>query len=153
MNKILLHVDENSPMIEVAEGFCKKYNRTFARQDYQKAFNLIHRYDYPLFDQLISDGPGYELQDSFKENIYANYDVVVVHYLTLNIIAEAIVNDFNVFATDPSLDSYYRSRGTFAFARQNFKNYYTIDRYDPGMLGTTAMGGKHTETLWSRKND
>lgn len=153
MNKILIHVDENSPMVQVAEEFSSKYNRSFARQDYQKAFNLIHRYDYPLYDQLISDGPGYELQDSFKENIYSKYDVVVVHYLSLNIIAEAIVNDFNVIAVDHTLDSAYRSRGALSYARQNFKNFYFVDKHDPGMLATTAMGGKHTETLWSRKND
>ena len=152
MNKILINVHPNSPMVNVAKELSEKYNKLFTIQNYNKAYNLLHMYKFPLYDQLVSDGPGYNLQDSFKENIYAKYEVVVVHLLSLNIIAEAIINGFDCILIDSELDKKYRLRGAFAFANQNFKNFYLVDNNDPSIVTTNNSAGKHTEILW-RKND
>ena len=128
MNKIFISTKQNSDVIAIAERLSKEYNKTFAIQDYDSAYNLIHGYDFPMYDQLISDGPGYNLKHSFKENIYANYDVVVVSLLSLNIIAEAVMNDFNCFIGAKDLTKDNQQRGTYNYAKQNFKNYLILDQ-------------------------
>jgi len=145
MNKIIISTYQNSPIIPLAEELSKKYNKSFAVQDYEKAYNLLHKYDYPMYDQLVSDGPGYNLADSFKENIYANYDVVVVSFLSLNIIAEAIMNNFNSILFVKDLPKTNRLRGTVNFAMQNFENCIFLDE-------DIEEEKFIIETLWS-KND
>jgi len=144
MNKIIINTSEKSDIIPIIKSLSKEYNKTIAIQDFQKAYNLLNNYDFPLFDQLISDGPGYELEDSFKENIYANYEVVVVHVLTLNILAESIMNDFNCIIFDEDLPPVNRYRGTKNYANKNFKNFI--------YLKDTDNKREVIEKLWS-KND
>lgn len=144
MNKIIISTNENSDIIPLVNSLSKEYNKTIAIQDFQKAHNLLNNYDFPLFDQLISDGPGYELEDSFKENIYANNEVVVVHVLTLNILAESIMNDFNCIIFDEDLSPVNRYRGTINYARKNFKKFI--------YLKDTDNKREVIEKLWS-KND
>lgn len=144
MNKIIINTSEKSDIIPIIKSLSKEYNKTIAIQDFQKAHNLLNNYDFPLFDQLISDGPGYELEDSFKENIYANYEVVVVHVLTLNILAESIMNDFNYIIFDEDLPAVNRYRGTKNYATKNFKNFIYLNKTDNKK--------EMIEKLWS-KND
>lgn len=144
MNKIIISTNENSDIIPIVNALSKEYNKTIAIQDFQKAYNLLYNYDFPLYDQLISDGPGYELEDSFKENIYANYDVVVVNILTLNILAESIMNDINCIIFDGDLPNVNRHRGTINYARKNFKKFI--------YLKDTDNKREVIEKLWS-KND
>lgn len=144
MNKIIISTNENSDIISLVNTLSKEYNKTIAIQDFQKAYNLLNNYDFPLYDQLISDGPGYELEDSFKENIYANYDVVVVNILTLNILAESIMNDINCIIFDGDLPDVNRHRGTVNYAHKNFKKFI--------YLKDTDNKREVIEKLWS-KND
>jgi hypothetical protein len=144
MNKIIISTNENSDIIPIVNLLSKESKKSIAIQDYKKAYNLLHNYDFPLYDQLISDGPGYELEDSFKENIYANYDVVVVHILTLNILAESIMNNFNSIIFDGDIPSVNRHRGTINYARNNFKEFI--------FLKDTDNKREKIEKLW-RKND
>lgn len=144
MNKIIISTRENSDIIPIVNSLSREYKKTIAIQDFQKAFNLLNNYDFPLYDQLISDGPGYELEDSFKENIYANYEVVVVSILTLNILAESIMNDINCIIFDGDVPTINRHRGTINYARKNFKNFI--------YLKDTDNKREIIEKLWS-KND
>jgi hypothetical protein len=144
MNKIIISTNENSDIIPIVNLLSKESKKSIAIQDYKKAYNLLHNYDFPLYDQLISDGPGYELEDSFKENIYANYDVVVVHILTLNILAESIMNNFNSIIFDGKISSVNRHRGTINYARKNFKEFIFLKDADNKR--------EKIEKLW-RKND
>ena len=151
MNKIIIATQHNSPFIPFARHLSKTYKKSYAVQDYNKAINLLNKYPCPLYDQLVSDGPGYNLEDSMEENIYANYDVVVVNILTLNIICEALVNDFNVILLDDKASDAFK-RGTRTYAIQNFEHSYFINDSDLNMVSTPSGAGTHTEVLWS-KND
>lgn len=143
MNKIIISTRENSDIIPIVNSLSREYKKTIAIQDFQKAYNLLNNYDFPLYDQLISDGPGYELEDSFKENIYANYEVVVVNILTLNILAESIMNNINCIIFDEDLPAVNRHRGTINYARKNFKKFI--------YLKDTDNKREMIEKLWSKK--
>ena len=144
MNKIIISTKQNSDVIAIAERLSKEHSKTFAIQDYDSAYNLLYGYDFPMYDQLISDSPGYNLKDSFKENIYSKYDVVVVSLLSLNIIAEAVMKDFNCFIGTNDLTKDNQQRGTYNYARQNFKNFLILDQ--------EINIEDQIKTLWS-KND
>lgn len=127
MNKILISGSPDSELKQICKDLSDQYNKSFIEQDYHKAWNLIYKYPFPMYDQLVVDGPGYGLKDSFTENIYENYDVVYVNLLSLNIIAEAVMNDFNRLILLKNIKEGHRLRGTVAFSIQNFKHNLAVD--------------------------
>lgn len=69
-------------------------NKKAAVQPYDKILELS-KTDHIDYGQFVVDAPRKELNASIHENIYKNYDVIGINFVTYNILAEMQVRGFD----------------------------------------------------------
>jgi len=69
-------------------------NKKAAIQPYEKILDLS-KMEYIDYGQFVVDAPRKELNASIQENIYKNYDVIGINFVTYNILAEMQVRGFD----------------------------------------------------------